>query len=162
MNMRTRSIIAIVVLIALAGGGFWWWKGRAAAAAASSQLSGSGTIEAEEVLVTSEVGGRIKTLMVDEGQEVAAGQTLGVIDTALLEAQLEQARAAVGVAEANLAQLRSGAREEDVLAAQAQVDQARALRDGAAKAYENAQQILKNPQELETQVVQARAARDTA
>jgi len=162
MNRRTRSIIAIVVLIALASGGFWWWKGPAAAATASGQLSGSGTIEAEEVLVTSEVGGRIKTLLVDEGQEVAAGQTLAVIDTALLEAQLEQARAAVGVAEANLAQLRAGAREEDVLAVQAQVDQARALRDGATKAYENAQKILKNPQELETQVTQARAARDAA
>jgi multidrug resistance efflux pump len=162
MNRRTRSIIAIVVLIALAGGGFWWWKGRTALATASGQLSGSGTIEAEEVLVTSEVDGRIKTLLVDEGQEVAAGQRLAGIDTALLEAQLEQARAAVGVAEANLAQLRAGAREEDVLAAQAQVDQARALRDGAAKAYENAQKILKNPQELETQVAQARAARDAA
>jgi multidrug resistance efflux pump len=162
MNRRARSIIAIVVLIALAGGGFWWWKGRTAMATASGQLSGSGTIEAEEVLVTSEIGGRIKTLLVDEGREVAAGQTLAVIDTALLEAQLDQARAAVGVAEANLAQLRAGAREEDVLAAQAQVAQARALRDGTAKAYENAQKILKNPQELETQVAQARAARDAA
>src|SRR6266508_4516653 len=161
MNMRTRIIIAIVVLIALIGGGFWWWNGRAAAAT-SGQLSSSGTIEAENVLITAEVGGRIKALTVDEGQEVAAGQRLAVIDTALLEAQLDQARAAVGVAEANLAQLTAGSRAEDILAAQAQVDQARALRDGAAKAYANAQKILKNPQELETQVVQARAARDAA
>jgi len=161
MNMRSRIIIAIVVLLSLAGAGFWWW-GRQASAASGPALSGSGTIEAEDVLITAEVGGRIKALMVDEGQEVAAGQPLAAIDTALLEAQLEQARAAVGVAAANLAQLQAGSREEEVLAAQAQVDQARALRDGAAKAYENAQKLLHNPQELEAQVVQARAARDAA
>ena len=48
------------------------------------------------MLITAEVGGRIQSLVVDEGQEVAAGQTLALLDTALLEAQLDQARAAVG------------------------------------------------------------------
>jgi multidrug resistance efflux pump len=162
MNMRVRSIIAIVVLVALSGGGLWWWKERAEAAATSGQLTGSGTIEAEDVLVTSEVGGRIKALLADEGQEVAAGEALAVIDTALLGAQLDQARAGVSVAEANLAQLRAGPREQDVLVAQAQADQARAARDGAAAAYANAQKMLNDPQELETQVAQARAARDAA
>ena len=161
MNMRTRIIIAIVVLIALIGGGFWWWNGRAAAAT-SGQLSSSGTIEAENVLITAEVGGRIKALTVDEGQEVAAGQRLAVIDTALLEAQLDQARAAVGVAEANLAQLTAGSRAEDIAAAQAQVDQAQAARDGAAQAYQNALKALENPQELDAQVIQAQATRDSA
>jgi multidrug resistance efflux pump len=161
MHNRARIVAPILLLVILGGGGYWWWSQRAQAAATSGQLSGSGTIEAEDVLITAEVGGRIKSL-VDEGQEVAAGQQLAQLDTALLEAQLEQARAAVGVAEANLAQLKAGAREEDVLAAQAQVDQVRALRDGAAKAYENAQKILANPQELETQIEQARAARDAA
>ena len=162
MNTRTRISILIVALIALAGGGSWWWGQRAAAATASSQLSGSGTIEAEEIVITAEVGGRIKSLPVDEGQEVAAGQTLAQLDRDLLEAQLEQAGAAVAAADANLAQLKAGTRQEEVAAAQAQLDQAQALRDGAAKAYENAQNILKNPQELEAQVVQAQAARDAA
>jgi HlyD family secretion protein len=161
MHNRARIVAPILLLAILGGGGYWWWSQRAEAAATSGQLSGSGTIEAEDVLITAEVGGRIKSL-VDEGQDVAAAQQLAQLDTALLEAQLEQARATVGVAEANLAQLKAGAREEDVLAAQAQVDQARALRDGAARAYENAQNILENPQELETQIEQARAARDAA
>src|SRR5919201_2165504 len=161
MHNRARIIAPILLLAILAGGGYWLWN-RQAAAATSNQLSGSGTIETEDVLITAEVGGRIKSLAVDEGQEVAAGQTLALLDTALLEAQLEQARAAVGVAEANLAQLKAGSREDDIAAAQAQVDQARALRDGAAKAYENALKILKSPQELEAQVVQAQAARDAA
>ncbi|HJZ48282.1 MAG TPA: efflux RND transporter periplasmic adaptor subunit [Roseiflexaceae bacterium] len=161
MNMRTRIIILLVALIALAGGS-WWWGQRAAAATASSQLSGSGTIEAAAIVITAEVGGRIKWLPIDEGQEVAVGQTLAQLDRDLLEAQFEQAGAAVAAAEANLAQLKAGTREEEVVAAQAQVDQAQALRDGAARAYENALKILNNPQELEAQVLQAQAARDTA
>jgi multidrug resistance efflux pump len=162
MHKRARIIVPILLIAALAGGGFWWWNQRTEAANARGALSGSGTIEAEDVLITAEVGGRIKSLAVEEGQEVTAGQTLAQLDTALLEAQLDQARAAVGVAEANLAQLKAGSREEEIAAAQAQVDQARAARDGAAKAYENTQKILKNPQELDAQVAQARAARDSA
>jgi multidrug resistance efflux pump len=162
MHNRARIVALIVLLAILVGGGYYWWNQRAVTAATSAQLGGSGTIEAEGVLITAEVGGRIKKLAVDEGQEVTSGQTLAQLDTALLEAQQEQARAAVAVAEANLAQLQAGAREEDVLAAQAQVDQAQALRDGAAKALENAQKILGNPQELDAQVAQARAARDAA
>jgi multidrug resistance efflux pump len=162
MHNRARIIAPVLLLAILAGGGYWWWNQRAEAASASATLSGSGTIEAEEVLITAEVAGRIKTLSVDEGQDVTAGQMLAQLDTALLEAQLDQARAAVAVAEANLAQLRAGSREEDVLAAQAQVDQARAQRDGAAQAHQNTLAILENPQELETQIVQARAARDAA
>src|SRR6185503_3041340 len=162
MHKRARIIAPILLLAALAGGGFWWWNQRVEAADASAELSGSGTIEAEEVLITAEVGGRIKSLAVEEGQEVAAGQTLAQLDTALLEAQLEQARAVVAVAEANLAQLRAGSRAEDIAAAQAQVDQARALRDGAATAYQHGLEVLENPQEIEAQVVQAQAVRDAA
>ncbi len=73
-----------------------------------------------------------------------------------------QARAAVGVAEANLAQLTAGSRAEDIAAAQAQVDQAQAARDGAAQAYQNALKALENPQELDAQVIQAQATRDSA
>jgi multidrug resistance efflux pump len=162
MHKRARIVAPFLLLVILVGGGYWWWSQRAAAADASAALSGSGTIEAEDVLITAEVAGRIKALPVDEGQDVAAGQPLAQLDTALLEAQLEQAKAAVAVTEANLAQLQAGSREEDVAAAQAQVDQARAQRDGAAQAHQNALAILENPQELEAQIVQARAARDAA
>ncbi len=161
MNMRTRIIIAIVGLLALLGGGYWWWSQRAAAASADT-LSGSGTIEAEDVVITSEVSGRVQSLLVDEGQEVAANQILVKLDPALLEAQRDQAGAAVAVAEANLALLKAGSRAEDIAAAQAQVDQARAGRDGSAQAYENALKALTNPQELDVQVIQAQAARDSA
>lgn len=157
---RARIIVPIVVLALVLGGSYYWWNSRSVAG--SQQLSGSGTIEAEDVLITSEVAGRVQALFVDEGQEVQPGQQLLRLDPALLEAQRDQAAAAVGVADANLALLRAGSRPEDVTAAQAQVEQAQAARDGAAQGYENALKALKNPQQLDVQVIQAQAARDAA
>jgi HlyD family secretion protein len=161
MHKRARIVGPILLLALLVGGGYWWWN-QSANAIGASTLSGSGTIEAEDVLITSEVSGRVQSLLVDEGQEVTAGQTLAKLDPALLEAQRDQAAAAVAVAEANLALLKAGSRPEDVAAAQGAVDQARAARDGAAQAYQNALKALKNPQLLDAQVIQAQAARDSA
>lgn len=162
MHQRARIVIPIVLLVALLGGGYYWWDRRATVAAQSGQLAGSGTIEAEQVLITSEVAGRVQQLMVDEGQEVAVGDTLAQLDRALLEAQLAQAEAAVDLAEANLAQLKAGTRPEELAQAEAGVAQAQALYDGATAAHENAVAMLNNPQELNAQVVQAQASRDAA
>ena len=161
MHKRARIIGPLLLLVLLAGGGYYWWN-KSASANGASTLSGSGTIEAEDVLITSEVSGRVQALLVDEGQEVTAGQTLAKLDPALLEAQRDQAAAAVAVAEANLALLKAGSRPEDIAAAQSAVDQARAARDGAAQAYQNALKALKNPQLLDAQVIQAQAARASA
>ncbi|MFN8569507.1 MAG: biotin/lipoyl-binding protein [Kouleothrix sp.] len=111
MAKRVRIIAPLLVVALLAAGGYWWWSGRATAAGAGS-LSGSGTIEAEDVLITAEVSGRVQELLVDEGQEVRAGQTLVQLDSALLAAQRDQAEAAVAVAAANLALVKAGTRPE--------------------------------------------------
>ncbi len=161
MQKRARIAIPIVLLVALLAGGVWWWRGRSAAAAATD-LSGSGLIEADEVTVAAEIGGRVQSLAVDEGQAVRAGQVLVRLDPALLEAQLAQAQAAVQAADANLALLTAGARAEEIAAAQAAVAQAQAAREGASRAYEHAVQIATNPQDLNTQIVQAEANRDAA
>jgi multidrug resistance efflux pump len=161
MHQRARVVLPVLLIATLIGGGYWWWNQRAVAEA-SALLSGSGTIEAEDVLITAEVAGRVQVMPAEEGQNVQAAEVLAQLDTALQEAQLEQAQAAVAVAEANLALLKAGSRAEEVAAAEAQVAQARAARDGAERAYENAMAILSNPQELAVQVAQAQAARDSA
>src|SRR4029078_13739858 len=81
---------------------------------------------------------------------------------ALLYSQRDKPPPAVAVAEANLPLIKAASRPEDVAAAQGAVDQARAARDGAAQAYQNALKALKNPQLLDAQVIQAQAGRDSA
>lgn len=160
MHRRIRIIIPILLIAALAA--TWWWRSNSTSAQVSQALAASGTIEADQVLITSEIAGRVKAFMADEGDTVNAQAVLAQLDTALLEAQLAQAEAAVGVAQANLDQLSAGTRDEEIAAAQAAVEQARAVRDGAAQASENAAQNVRNPQDLNIQIAQAQAARDNA
>jgi len=121
----------------------------------SSSLTASGVIEAREVSITAEVGGRIVDILADEGDEVEEGTILARLDTALLEAETGRAQAAVALAQANLAQVKAGAREEEVRAAQAALEKAIAAQEGAKRAWEDAQAALEEPQELKLQIAEA-------
>jgi multidrug resistance efflux pump len=52
-----------------------------------------GTVDANEVMVSSKIPGRIQTLLVDEGQEVKAGQLIAVIESEDLQAARKAAEA---------------------------------------------------------------------
>jgi multidrug resistance efflux pump len=118
-------------------------------------ITASGFIEGEEILISSEVSGRVAEIPVGEGDPVEPGQLLVVLDDALLQTERGEAVAAVSAATANLAQVEAGSRPAELSAAQAAVLQAEAERDGALAAVENAQQELENPQELNAQIVEA-------
>ena len=120
-------------------------------------LSASGFIEAKEVAIAPELGGRVVELLVDEGDEVETGQVLVRLDGTLLEAQIEAAQAALDVAQAGLAQVRAGVRPEQIRQAEAALAQAEAARDGAYQAWQDAIAIRDNPQELNAKIAQARA-----
>jgi HlyD family secretion protein len=64
---------------------------------ASGDLVASGFLEAEEVSVMTEVGGRVVELSIDEGDEVSAGDILVRLDESLLQAQRAQAQAQLDV-----------------------------------------------------------------
>jgi len=56
---------------------------------------GSGTLEADEVIVSSLLTGRLDSLFVEEGDSVRAGQIIALLDVQKLEAQLRQSQAAL-------------------------------------------------------------------
>ncbi len=95
--------------------------------------SGNGRIEATEIDVATKIPGRIKDILVQEGEFVRAGQILARMDTTTLEAQrreseaqLQRALIAVQTAESLLAQ-----REAEKNAAIAVLEQRDAERDAA-------------------------------
>ena len=88
----------------------------------SNALTASGNVEATEVQVAPEVGGRIVELRVQEGDRVKAGDVIATLDTKDIELQIDRARAERAAAAAQLRLLEAGARTEDVLQAEAQVD----------------------------------------
>ena len=86
----------------------------------------SGYVEATEVRVAAEVGGRVTEMRAEEGMRVAAGDLLARLDTSDLELALRRAEAERDLAAAQLSLVRAGARPEDVRQAAAQADSARA------------------------------------
>ena len=57
----------------------------------------SGTFEAVETIISSEVGGRILQFDIEEGDELRAGQTIGLIDTMTLFLRKQQLLAQISV-----------------------------------------------------------------
>ena len=65
-----------------------------------ANLQSTGTVHARETaMVSAQVMGRIQQVLVREGENVRAGQTLVVLDDAALRAQVEQAHAGVQAAQ---------------------------------------------------------------
>ena len=100
-----------LVLLALIGGGAGYaiWLAHRAPAIPAYIVYGNGRLEADPIDIDTKFAGRIAELRVDEGDKVAAGQVLAVMDTRDLqqtlkkgEAQIEQAQKAVEEARANL------------------------------------------------------------
>ncbi|MFQ6014882.1 MAG: HlyD family secretion protein [Anaerolineae bacterium] len=162
--MKRVILLIVVLLIVGSGVGGWWWytNSQVVAVASFETLSASGIIEAKEITITTEMGGRVLQILVDEGDEVERDAVLVRLDEDLLWAQIEQARAAVGVAEANLAQVKAGARPEEIAVAEALLAQAVAARDGAERIWQATVAMRQNPQELKAQIDQARAQLEMA
>ena len=68
-----------------------------------NQAGGSGLLEANEALVSSEVAGRAQTLFFDEGSRVKTNDTLLVVDDSRLKLELASARAGRKVVQSRLA-----------------------------------------------------------
>lgn len=103
----------------------------------------SGFVEATDVAIAPETGGRIVSISVAEGDWAKTGALLFKLDDSLLRAQERQAEAAVKLAQATVEQ------------AVASRNQAIVSRDGARKIWENALDVQKNPLELESRITAA-------
>ncbi len=160
-------VIIVVVVIVVAGVGIYfathpavWQQVTAQMEMGGSEAGGltaSGFIEAEEVAVAPELGGRVIELSAEEGDDVKAGQVLAQLDGTLLEAQIEATQAGLDVARAELAQAQAGARPEQIRQAEAALAQAQAGRDGAHQARQDLIALRDNPQQLDGQIAQAEA-----
>jgi HlyD family secretion protein len=114
--------IAIVALLASAYGGYRLYLAR-------QPYEWSGTVEARMIQVGSRAGGRVKEVLVKEGDAVAAGQPLVILETGDIEAQRLGAQGALDQAQANLDKLEKGARPEEI-------EQAKARAVTASAAFE--------------------------
>jgi multidrug resistance efflux pump len=139
-KLRNSLLIALPLTV---GGMLWSSHSRETASAAQQQSPRHSAIVAPArvepvraaVALAFETGGRIVSIEVDEGQAVTAGQVIARLDDRLAKARVASAEAAVAVANASYLLARRGPRREDLAAAKAELDAAR-----AAAAHRSAEQ----------------------
>jgi multidrug resistance efflux pump len=127
--------------------------------AAQADYTYSGTLQSPTAAVGSTVGGRVARVLVSEGAQVRAGDVLLRFDDDQERAALASATARVGQSRAALADLRAGARPEDLAHAAALVDQQRAQYEAAqfTRPYQSAV-TQDQVREASAQLSDARAA----
>jgi len=116
-------------------------------------VSVSGRVEPQaRVSLAFETSGRVAEVAVEMGDAVQAGDVLARLDDRKLALQVQQAQAAVTLAEAQLAQLQSGPRAEEIASAEASV---RAAQGQVGAAAANLDQLEAGPEEAEVATAQA-------
>lgn len=129
MSRKVSIALVLAVLAAFLGYALWTIFLAPSGLPPEGFARGNGRIEADLVDVSTRLSGRVATIAVQEGDLVAAGDVLAVMDTAELDAQKARAGAAVASAEAAVAVAQAGvARAEASLAlARSERDRAEAL-----------------------------------
>lgn len=126
----SRQVIIIIVAIALIAGGIGAWFLLRKPALPVGFAGGNGRLEAKQIYISTKYPGRIKDVLVDEGDTVEAGQVVARMDTTALEAQLREAQA----------QIKQAQDGRDVALAQVRVK--KAAYDYAAKDYARSEELV--------------------
>lgn len=98
LNIDPRIFIA-GLLVVVVGLGVTYWKRQPSKALPAGFVQGNGRLEATQIDIASKFAGRLKQVMVREGERVSAGQVVAEMEVATLEAALREAEAQVRRAE---------------------------------------------------------------
>ena len=126
MSARNRIFILLAIVTAIALG-YYWFSGDH-----TRDLVLIGTVDANQVIVSPQMQGRIQKLLVDEGTQVKAGDLIATLDPSELEAQERAAAATIASLRYKVAETRythestRGSTSSEVLNAQARMQSARA------------------------------------
>jgi HlyD family secretion protein len=140
---RRWLLVALAVVLALAG--YYAWQKFGGSNLPDGIASGNGRIEAVEIDVSTKTPGRIREILVAEGDFVTAGQVLARMDTDQLEAQRRQAAAQLrrAVVSVDTAKSLVTQREAERTAAVAVLAQREAQLDTADRKLARSEQLIK-------------------
>lgn len=116
--MKSKKIAAFAVVVAIVGAvgaGLYWWQQNNT----PKPTVAWGSVDVREVNLSFEASGRIAELTKEEGDRVNVGETIGRLDTELLEIQLDKAQADLKQLDAAWRLARDGFRSEDIEKAKA-------------------------------------------
>src|SRR4029079_238240 len=134
-----------------------------ASSSGGSVLSASGYVVAHhKIAVGAKVMGRVAWIGVEKGDTVQQGQVLVRLEDTEFRAQVNQANANLGAAQAHLDQLKSGSRPQEKMKDKAGVIQAQANLKKAQADYQRSETLYRSGVSSKAELEQALAARDTA
>ncbi|MFZ0288082.1 MAG: efflux RND transporter periplasmic adaptor subunit [Candidatus Sulfotelmatobacter sp.] len=98
-----------------------------------ARIAGPGRVEpySEDIKIGSELSGRLKSVLVEEGDAIHRGQVLAELENADYRAQVESAKASVVAKEAALRKVINGARRQERDEAWSSVNEAKAVMENA-------------------------------
>lgn len=138
-----KKVMAALLVALLAAGSWraydWYVKGNR-----PSGLQATGTIEATQVELRAKLPGTLQNISLAAGDKVKKDQLIAVLDRKDLAAQKERDALGVLKARAQLDDLTSGARAEEIEAAQIAVDTARTNYEKAQKDYDRAKTLFQS------------------
>ncbi|MBM4048349.1 MAG: efflux RND transporter periplasmic adaptor subunit [Planctomycetes bacterium] len=161
----SRTLMALAVIAALAAGGHFLFREAPLNVRTVTAKRGhvdqtvtattAGTVRAKyQVTVCSELPGKVKAILHDEGSRVAEGDVVVLMDTSELESQLRLAEANLAVAESELQQSKTRMKKtlddfgraemlnKTEVASKQEFDAARSERDLAVEAVNTAQSSI--------------------
>jgi len=100
--LQARRIFVLILIILVLGMVYYFLTTNR-----DNGLRLIGTVDANQVIVSSNIQGRIEKLLVDEGTDVKAGDPVAVIDSTELNAEKEAAEATLASLRSKLAQSQS-------------------------------------------------------
>jgi len=144
--LKSKWVLWIILVLAIIGGGYWFFMRSNSASyqfvtvtqgSITETVSVTGnTTPTKSVSLGFQNTGTIAHIYHTLGDHVSAGEVIAELNTANLSAVLQQARASLAVAEANLASLMAGTRQEQLTIDQNAVTQGQmALINAVANAY---------------------------
>jgi HlyD family secretion protein len=161
LKKRIKPVLVVGVIVAALA---YAWTTLRGNDDNSGLVSGNGRIEATEVDVATKLGGRVKDILVNEGDFVSAGQVLGHMQVETLDAQRDEAVArrqqAVSAVDSALAQV--AVRQSDIAAAKGMVSMREAEMDAAQRRLQRSETLTKDgassEQELDDDRARVRSA----
>lgn len=159
---RTKLRIALVVLAAgLLAAGVWLWQAERAQPGTDA-LTLHGNVDIRQVELAFNASGRIDTMLVHEGDRVAKGQLLAVLDVRRLRRAAELASAQADAQRQVVARLHAGSRPEEIEQARANAEAARIDARNAQSTYRRQQELATKHFVAQQQADDARAAAEAA
>jgi len=135
--MNKKRLAIVLLLIGLVAAVAWFTSRKPH----STELTVSGNVDIRQVNMSFRVAGRLKSLNVDEGAQVVAGDVLGELDNQPYLIALADAKANHAALGAHHSLYKKGYRKEDI-------QQAKATLTARLAAQLNAQQLLQRQKQL--------------